>query len=124
LFLDRHLVATPDDLDLELYFPMGPHDASVTIPHAELNEFNGVLRVLREELAAGHRREAVVKAFLEAVRTWLDSNPSDLGYFLVSHRTAKRPRLRDLFNRGELGAVQGGKEAVSPSVSISSAITI
>ena len=45
-------------------------------------------------------------------------------YFLVSHRTAKRPRLRDLFNRGELGAVQGGKEAVSPSVSISSAITI
>jgi len=110
LFLDRHLVATPDDLDLELYFPMGSHDASVTIPHAELNEFNGVLRVLREELAAGHRRETIVKAFLEAVRTWPDSNPSDL-VLPGESQDCKATRLRNLSTGASL---MGSKAAKKP----------
>jgi transcriptional regulator with XRE-family HTH domain len=83
--LDRHLTATSSGTDLRLHFPMGPHAAEVVLANASLEEFNAVLLELRNEMAAGKKREGIVACFLKAAATWPHVNPSDLWYFFVSH---------------------------------------
>ncbi|MBA8965064.1 transcriptional regulator with XRE-family HTH domain [Rhodococcus percolatus] len=85
VIVDRHLAAEEVGESLVLHFPMGSHAAEVTIPDASLDEFNQVLLVLRDELASGSAREAIVNCFLKAVELWPHANPSDLWYFLVAH---------------------------------------
>ena len=83
--LDRHLTAAEDGSDLVLHFPMGPYAAAVRIPDATLAEFNQTLLTLRNHLASGRKREAIVACFLAAAAAWPHANPSDLWYFFVSH---------------------------------------
>lgn len=83
--VDRELVAVEEGQGLALYFPMGAHQAKVTLAGATLDEFNDVLRVLRRGLEAGTKRPAIVASFLRAVELWPSLNPSDLWYFLISH---------------------------------------
>lgn len=82
---DRHLSASQAGHDLQLHFPMGSYRATVVLPNASLTGLNMVVSKLRDELAAGRPREAIVSAFLEAVRAWPHANPSDLWYFLIAH---------------------------------------
>lgn len=85
MIVDRHLSAAEAGNDLVLHFPMGSYSASVTLPGASIAELNDVLLVLRNKLAAGDKRGAIVDCFLSAVRQWPHVNPSDLWYFLVAH---------------------------------------
>jgi len=82
---DRHLSASRAGHDLQLHFPMGSYAATVILPKANLADLNAVVGKLRDELAAGRPREAIMLAFLEAVRKWPHANPSDLWYFLIAH---------------------------------------
>lgn len=66
-----------------IYFPYGAHDAAYELENASLDEFEEVLQVLRNSLAAGRKTEAVTDAFLKAVELWPDANPSDLWSFIV-----------------------------------------
>ena len=84
---DRHLTASQSGDGLQIYFPMGSDDAAVTIPKATLAQLNEVVGKLRDELAAGRKKEAIAVAFLDAVHKWPHYNPSDLWYFLISHDT-------------------------------------
>ena len=80
---------------LDIQFPYGKHDAAYRLDGARLQEFDRVVRVLRNELAIlGDRSvkdntaeavktEAVANTFLEAVKTWPKANPSDLWWFVV-----------------------------------------
>jgi transcriptional regulator with XRE-family HTH domain len=83
--IDRHLSAVQVKRNLLLTFPMGAHLAEVVLKDASLEELNAVLLTLRNELAVGRKREAVVACYLTAVRLWPHINPSDIWYFLVSH---------------------------------------
>ncbi|SET33326.1 helix-turn-helix domain-containing protein [Geodermatophilus poikilotrophus] len=83
--IDRHLSAVEVGSNLHLTFPMGAHRAEVVFEDASVEDLNDVVRALRDELAVGRKREAVVACFLEAVRRWPHINPSDIWYFLVSH---------------------------------------
>lgn len=83
--IDRQLSATETGSDLDIHFPMGPYAASVTLANATLEQFDGVLKVLRDGLSRGAKQEAIAACFLEAVTAWPHINPSDLWYFLVSH---------------------------------------
>jgi transcriptional regulator with XRE-family HTH domain len=82
---DRHLSASQSGQDLQLHFKMGSYAATVVLPKAKLADLNAVVAKLRDELATGQPREAIMLAFLEAVHTWPHANPSDLWYFLIAH---------------------------------------
>lgn len=82
---DRHLSASQAHEGLQLHFPMGKHAATVTIPNATVKDFDDVLKSLRDNLATGQAREAIMFAFLVAVKKWPHANPSDLWYFMISH---------------------------------------
>lgn len=83
--IERHLSAEEAAGDLVLSFPMGQHSAKVELAGASMDELNDVLLELRNLLALGLKREAIVACYLKAVRSWPHLNPSDLWYFLVSH---------------------------------------
>lgn len=85
MIVDRHLSAAENGNDLVLHFPMGAYAASVVLPMASLAQLNDVLLVLRNGLASGDVRGAIVACFLRAVHHWPHANPSDLWYFLVAH---------------------------------------
>lgn len=82
---DRHLSVEPDGDGIYLHFPMGAYDAKVRFSNASIDEYNDVLLVMRNRLAAGQKKEAIVDAFMKAVHLWPHLNPSDLWYFFISH---------------------------------------
>jgi len=93
--MTRYIYAEPRGADLAIRFRYAQHDATYLLPDATEQQFNEVLRTLRDGLArqVAARREAeeqlkrgaVANAFLHAVRVWPHANPSDLWYFVV-HR--------------------------------------
>jgi transcriptional regulator with XRE-family HTH domain len=85
LIPDRHLAASQPVDGLQLHLPMGPYDATVTIPDATIDQFDAIVKTVRDELAIGAPREAIVLAFLMAAEQWPQANPSDLWYFLIAH---------------------------------------
>lgn len=82
---DRHLSVEAVDDGLNLHFPMGAYNARVRFEKATLDEYNEVLLIMRNRLAAGQKKEAIVDAFVKAVELWPHLNPSDLWYFFMSH---------------------------------------
>lgn len=85
LIPDRHLTVTQENADLRLHFPMGQYAATVAIPNSTVAQFTEILKVMRDQLATGQPREAIVECFLTAVKMWPHANPSDLWYFLLCH---------------------------------------
>jgi transcriptional regulator with XRE-family HTH domain len=80
----RNLLAEAIGDDLLLQFDYADHEASHHLADASLDEFEEVLRILRDGLATmAQKSDAVVATFEEAVSVWPDSNPSDLWWFLV-----------------------------------------
>lgn len=90
--VERYLYAVPNGKDLSVRFRYANFDAEYGLDQASLEEFEAVLKTLRDGLAglaarAGNaeaiKTQAVARTFLAAVRTWPHANPSDLWYFLV-----------------------------------------
>jgi transcriptional regulator with XRE-family HTH domain len=91
--IERHIYAVPDGKDLNVHFKYANFDAVYRLPKATTEEFEAVIKVLRDGLARlvaqgeGDREalktDAVAKCFLKAVKTWPHANPSDLWWFLV-----------------------------------------
>jgi transcriptional regulator with XRE-family HTH domain len=75
-------------------FRYADHDATYRLPKASLNEFDEVLRTLRDGLAQlvsvdgeeqrAIKTNAVAASFLRAAEMWPHANPSDLWWFVVS----------------------------------------
>jgi transcriptional regulator with XRE-family HTH domain len=80
----RSLFAENVGDDLVLQFDYADHEASYRLDSASLDEFEQVLRVLRDGLAGEQQKsDAVVSAYESAVRFWPNANPSDLWWFLI-----------------------------------------
>jgi transcriptional regulator with XRE-family HTH domain len=80
----RNLLAEEVGDDLLLQFDYADHEASYRLENATLDQFEEVLRLLRDGLGEGQQKsDAVVVAFERAVRLWPDANPSDLWWFLI-----------------------------------------
>lgn len=86
--IDRFLKAKQKGNDLVLTFRYSQFDAEYVLEGCTLDEFDEVLRTLREKLSGALKaevdtdkaikREAVASAFLKAVELWPHINPSDL----------------------------------------------
>ena len=91
--IERMIFAEQVDDALVIHFRYAAFDASYTLPRATLDQYEAVIKKLRDglsQLATADQRQseaiktdAVAKAFLEAIKIWPDANPSDLWYFLV-----------------------------------------
>jgi transcriptional regulator with XRE-family HTH domain len=92
--VDRVLSAEDAGEDLLVRFRYADYDASYLLPAATLEEFEEVVRVLRDGLAELNHRDAVderaiktsavARTFLRAVGLWPHANPSDIWWFIVS----------------------------------------
>ena len=81
--------ATGDGLLIR--FKYDQYDAEYQLRGATLREFNRVVGMLKNGLAAGSKRaDAVADMFLTAVQTWPDANPSDLWTFLTNRAYCDR----------------------------------
>jgi transcriptional regulator with XRE-family HTH domain len=81
--VQRLVHAEATDEGIAIHFPYGEYQAVYDLDGATLDDFEDVLGVLRNSLAAGKKTEAVTDAFLRAVELWPDANPSDLWWFVV-----------------------------------------
>jgi transcriptional regulator with XRE-family HTH domain len=95
--IDRHIFAVPDGKDLKLHFAYGDHDAVYRLPDATTDQYESVIKTLRDGLArdAGGedtavKTDAVAKAFLLAVKIWPKANPSDLWWFVMGRAYCDR----------------------------------
>jgi transcriptional regulator with XRE-family HTH domain len=82
--VERSLFAESAGDDLVLHFDYADFDASYFLRDASLEEFEEVLRVLRDGLAgSGQKSDAIMAAFRGAIDSWPQANPSDIWWFLV-----------------------------------------
>lgn len=91
---ERAIRAERSGNDLNILFQYGDYDATYTLPRATLEEFEAVVKTLRDglsRLAAAEpqygeaiKTDSVASAFLKAVTAWPHANPSDLWWFLIS----------------------------------------
>jgi transcriptional regulator with XRE-family HTH domain len=91
-----HAETDLDDMfnGLLVHFQYADHDATYRLEGATEDEFEEVIKTLRDGLAqlVGEASEtqqaiktnAVARAYLKAVELWPDANPSDLWWFVVS----------------------------------------
>ncbi|MDP2997104.1 MAG: helix-turn-helix domain-containing protein [Bryobacterales bacterium] len=78
---------------IRIHFRYAKFDAQYTLPNARLEEFEAVIKTLRDGLSRlavvnegqseAIKSDSVARAFLTAVRAWPHANPSDLWWFLV-----------------------------------------
>lgn len=93
LEIERHIFAEQAGNDLIIHFQYANFDAEYTLSNSTVDEFETVLKILRDGLArlsnsTGNLSEAiksdsVAKTFLKAVEIWPEANPSDLWWFIV-----------------------------------------
>jgi len=93
--VERDIFAVEEGPNLLVHFVYADFDAVYELPNATLEEFESVLKVLRDGLAylvadpddrgaaEAIKTEAVARAYLRAVALWPTANPSDLWWFLV-----------------------------------------
>jgi transcriptional regulator with XRE-family HTH domain len=89
----RNLQAVTRVNDLHVAFPYGKYEANYILKNASEEQFDKILYVLRNGLAAAHGQDeevqtqikanAVSNAFMESVKMWPQVNPSDLWWFIV-----------------------------------------
>ncbi len=90
--VDRFMSAAPAGGDLAVSFRYAKHDATYVLPGATLEEFEAVIKVMRDGLALlataktddpALKSDAVARAYLLALQLWPEVNPSDLWWFVV-----------------------------------------
>ena len=92
----RFIFAEQKDQDVKVNFRYTKFDAAYTLPNATLQEFEEVIKTLRDSLAGLERvslkedakrvaiqTEAVTKSFLKAVELWPHANSSDIWWFII-----------------------------------------
>lgn len=92
--VDRFIHAEGHDDGLAVHFRYAAYDATYWLADATEDEFERVVRTLRDGLALlvaedlgdqqSIKTRAVANAFLEAVELWPHANPSDLWWFIVA----------------------------------------
>lgn len=96
--VDRFIHAETDLDDmfggLLIHFRYADHDATYRLEHATEDEFEEVIKTLRDGLALlvgkssdvqqAVKTDAVARAFLRAAELWPKANPSDLWWFVIS----------------------------------------
>ena len=91
--IERSILAEQHGKDIVLRFPYATFDAAYTLQHASVDEFNTVVKTLRNGLAKlgdihadndrAIKTDSVARAFLTAVNIWPHANPSDLWWFII-----------------------------------------
>ena len=96
--IERSLFAEQAGNNIAVHFRYTDFDARYMLPNATLEEFESVLKELRDGLARlvfvsdneegaeevkAIKTDSVARAFLRAVRLWPHANPSDLWWFIV-----------------------------------------
>ena len=89
----RTIFAEQAGEDLAIHFRYANYDAVYTLPNARLQDFEAVIKTLRDTLARlaatdegqskAIKTDAVARAFLKAVELWPHGNASDLWWFVV-----------------------------------------
>ncbi len=91
--IERSILAEQHENNIIVHFPYAKYDATYTLQHATVDQFNTVIKTLRNglarltDIAADNDRaiktDSVAKAFLTAVKVWPHANPSDLWWFII-----------------------------------------
>lgn len=91
--VERQIFAEQQGNDIVIYFHYADFDASYVLANATVEEFDAVIRTLRnglrrivleeETLSAAIKSDSVAAAFLKAVSIWPDANPSDIWWFVI-----------------------------------------
>lgn len=90
--VERCIFAEHANNDIVIRFRYAKYDAQYTLSNSTLDQFENVIKKLRDGLAKGRAEEeeskqiktdAVAKAFLRATRLWPQANPSDLWWFII-----------------------------------------
>jgi transcriptional regulator with XRE-family HTH domain len=92
--VERQVYAEASGADLLIRFVYAKYNAVYELPSASTEEFDEVLKTLRDGLSRltnpadvigeAAKADAVARAFLKAVQLWPHANPSDLWWFLIS----------------------------------------
>lgn len=91
--VERSIFATQTGKNVTIYFRYANFDARYTLLNATLDEFEAVIKTLRDGLAGlasmdqgqteAIKTDSVASAFLKAVELWPTANASDLWWFLI-----------------------------------------
>lgn len=88
--VERCIFAEEVDGGITIHFRYANYDAEYRLQGATLEEFETVIKTLRDGLAPlasteseALKADAVARAFLAAVRLWPAANPSDLWWFVI-----------------------------------------
>jgi transcriptional regulator with XRE-family HTH domain len=91
--VERSIFAEQAGNDLIVHFHYAKFDADYTLPNATLEDFESVIKSLRDGLARlvstgdqqseAIKTDSVARSFLAAVSRWPHANPSDLWWFVV-----------------------------------------
>jgi hypothetical protein len=90
---ERQIYAEKSGNDLVVHFKYADSDAQYVLPNATSDQFEFVVKTLRDGLsrlaapdaimAEAIKTDAVASAFLAATRTWPQTSPSDLWWFVI-----------------------------------------
>ena len=90
--VERCIFAEQSGDDLRIHFRYANYDAEYTLPGSTLDQFEAVIKTLRDGLARlvanegqseALKADAVARAFLAAAQMWPHANPSDLWWFVI-----------------------------------------
>lgn len=90
--IERYIFAEPNGKNLDIFFQYANHDAIYGLINATSEQFESVIKILRDHLSLlaadeasekALKTEAVASAFLKSVGLWPHANPSDLWYFII-----------------------------------------
>lgn len=91
--IERSIFAEQVGTDITIHFRYAKFDATYILENATVNEFEAIIKTLRdglaqladveEELSEAIKADSVSRTFLKAVETWPDANPSDLWWFII-----------------------------------------
>jgi transcriptional regulator with XRE-family HTH domain len=86
----RSIFAEPSGRDLAVHFTYADHDAKYLLKSASLEQFEVVIKTLRDGLARlgisdsqQIKTDSVARAFLQAVKLWPHASASDLWWFVI-----------------------------------------
>jgi len=92
----RSIYGVPSGNDVMVHFTYANHDATYLLKNATVEQFDEVLRAMRDGLAtlvedsesdddvqSQIKTNAVVSAFMKAISFWPKANPSDIWWFII-----------------------------------------